>query len=661
MAIQEEDVLGKAYDARLMKRLLTYLHSYRWQVSVALVAIVLKAGADVLGPYLTKVAIDKYLASHTEAHSLLDRFLSPRPLTGIAQIAAMYIGLLLASFLLEFTQTYIMQWTGQKVMFDLRAQIFRHLQRLHISFYDKNPVGRLVTRVTSDVDALNEMFTAGVVSIFEDIFVLLGILVIMLNMSWRLALITFAVLPLIFYATSIFRREVRESYRRIRVAIARINAHLQEHVTGIVVLQLFNREKRAYARFEKINRTHMDAFKDAIMAHAVYYPVVEVLSAVAIACVVWFGGNQVLRNFVTLGVLVAFMQYAQRFFRPIQDLSEKYNILQSAMASSERIFKLLDTPAEIVSPPVPKVPQGAGRIEFDHVWFAYRTLAQAAAEAASKGEKLKPNVAAANDNARAATGQVDLGKEYDWVLRDVSFTIEPGETVAIVGHTGAGKTTIISLLLRFYDVQRGAIRIDGVDIRDMDLGELRRRYGVVLQDPFLFSGTVADNIRLGTRWIEDESVEEAAEQVNVADFIRSLPGGFDEEVRERGSTLSTGQKQLISFARALAHNPKVLILDEATSSVDTETEFRVRDALTRMVEGRTSIVIAHRLSTIQRANKIIVMHKGQVREIGSHQQLLAQRGIYWKLYQLQYKDQEIPVVMPPSEYSAPAVSVSADD
>jgi len=659
MAIQEEEVLGKAYDARLMRRLLTYLHSYRWQVSVALVAIVLKAGADVLGPYLTKVAIDKYLARHTEAHSLLDRWLSPQPLTGIAQIAAMYIGLLLFSFLLEFAQTYIMQWTGQKVMFDLRAQIFRHLQRLHISFYDKNPVGRLVTRVTSDVDALNDMFTAGVVSIVEDIFVLLGILVIMLNMSWRLALITFAVLPLIFYATSIFRRKVRDSYRRIRVAIAKINAYLQEHITGIVVLQLFNREKKAYERFETINRTHMDAFKDAIMAHAVYYPIVEVLSAIAIACVVWFGGNEVLRNFVTLGVLVAFMQYAQRFFRPIQDLSEKYNILQSAMASSERVFKLLDTPAEIVSPQVPKVPQGPGRIEFDHVWFAYRTLAQAAAESASKGEKLKVSVVAANDNAQAVTGSVDLGKDYDWVLRDVSFAIDPGETVAIVGHTGAGKTTIISLLLRFYDVQKGAIRIDGVDIRDMDLGELRRRYGVVLQDPFLFSGTVADNIRLGTRWIEDESVEDAAEQVNVADFIRSLPGGFDEEMRERGSTLSTGQKQLISFARALAHNPKVLILDEATSSVDTETEFRVRDALSRMVEGRTSIIIAHRLSTIQRANKIIVLHKGQVREIGSHQQLLAQRGIYWKLYQLQYKDQEIPVPVSisPSEYST-GVSVS---
>ncbi len=644
MAIHEEEVLGKAYDARLMKRLLGYLHAYRWQVAVALVAIVLKAGVDVLGPYLTKVAVDKYLANRTEAHSLLDRFLSPRPLTGIAQIALLYVGLLLFSFLLEFAQTYIMQWTGQKVMFDLRSQIFRHLQRLHISFFDRNPVGRLVTRVTTDVDALNEMFTAGVVSIFEDVFVLLGILAIMLNMNWRLALITFAVLPVIFYATSLFRRAVRESYRRIRVAIARINAYLQEHVTGIVVLQLFNREQRSYKEFAKINRVHMDAYKDAIQAHAIYYPVVEVLSSIAIACVIWFGGNQVLRNFVTLGVLVAFIQYAQRFFRPIQDLSEKYNILQSAMASSERVFKLLDTPPAIVSPAKPKVPQGPGRIEFDHVWFAYRTMAQAAAEAASKGEKLK--AAAAPD-------------EYDWVLRDVSFITDPGETVAFVGHTGAGKTTIISLLLRFYDVQRGAIRIDGIDIRDMDLGDLRRRYGVVLQDPFLFSGTIAGNIRLGTRWIEDEMVEDAAEQVNVAEFIRSLPGGFAEEVKERGSTLSTGQKQLISFARALAHNPRILVLDEATSSVDTETEFRVREALTRMVEGRTSIVIAHRLSTIQRANKIVVMHKGQVREIGSHQQLLAQRGIYWKLYQLQYKDQEMPI--PASQFAAPEIHASADD
>ena len=634
-SIHEEEVLGKAYDSRLMRRLLRYLRPYRWQVAIALGAIVLKAAADVVGPYLTKIAIDKYLVRSTGpgSHSFLGKFLSSTPLVGIAQVGAMYVGLLVVSFFLEYLQTYFMQWTGQKVMFDLRSQIFRHLQQMDIGFFDRNPVGRLVTRVTTDVDALNEMFTAGVVSIFEDVFVLAGIIVIMMRMNWKLALITFAVLPLIFFATLVFRDRVRDSYRRIRVAIARINAYLQEHVTGMMVVQLFNRERRAYERFEKINASHMDAFKDAIMAYAVYYPVVEVLSSIAIACVIWFGGNDVLRGATTLGVLVAFMQYAQRFFRPIQDLSEKYNILQSAMASSERVFKLLDTPATIVSPGSTREPAGPGRIEFDHVWFAYRNI---------------PIGDGASDGNGAGSS------EPDWVLRDVSFVIEPGETVAIVGHTGAGKTTMISLLMRFYDVQRGAIRIDGVDLREMDLPTLRRRYGVVLQDPFLFTGTVEENIRLGSKWIRDEAVEEAAEQVNVADFIRTLPQGFKEPVRERGTTLSTGQKQLISFARALAHNPRILILDEATSSVDTETEFRVRDALSRMVEGRTSIIIAHRLSTVQRADKIIVMHKGQLREVGSHQQLLAQRGIYWKLYQLQYKDQELPAGTNP-------VTASADD
>jgi ATP-binding cassette subfamily B multidrug efflux pump len=661
---QEEEVLGKAYDSRLMARLLKYLRPYRWQVAIALVSIILKSFADVLGPYLTKVAIDRYLAPReaaTATSSGIWSWLSQNAITGVAQLAAIYVGLLVFSFLLEFLQTYFMQWTGQKVMFDLRRQIFRHLQRLHVAFFDRNPVGRLVTRVTTDVDALNEMFTSGVVSIFEDIFVLAGILGVMLCMNWKLGLITFAVLPFIVVATKIFRDKVRDSYRRIRVAIARINSYLQEHVSGMVVLQLFNRERKAYTRFSEINRGHMEAYKDAILAYSLYYPAIDVLSSIAIACVIWFGGAGVMRNIsvtsvavsfnwktlvafrlvrgvAELGVLVAFIQYALRFFRPIMDFSEKYNILQSAMAASERIFKLLDTPVEVVSPAITKRSEGPGRIELDHVWFAYGDAAES-------------------------------DKSHDWVLRDVTFAIEPGETVAIVGHTGAGKTTLISLLLRFYDVQKGAVRIDGVDVKDMDLADLRGRFGVVLQDPFLFSGTIGGNIRLGTKRIQDADIEQAAEDVNLTDFIRALPKGFDEEVRERGSTLSTGQKQLISFARALAHEPKILILDEATSSVDTETEFRVRDALNRMVEGRTSLIIAHRLSTVQRADKIIVMHKGQVREMGTHQQLLAQRGIYFKLYQLQYEDQELNmghVERAPSPANAdgfrePEVTASADD
>src|SRR6202162_3534202 len=658
MSQEEEEVLGKAYDSRLMARLLKYLRPYRWQVAIALISIVLKSFADVLGPYLTKVAIDRYLAPAEGLSLGFWSWLSPHAITGIAQIAVIYVGLLVFSFVLEFLQTYFMQWTGQKIMFDLRRQIFRHLQRLHVAFFDKNPVGRLVTRVTTDVDAVKEMFTSGVVSIFEDLFVLFGILGVMLCMNWKLALITFAVLPFIVYSTKIFRDRVRDSYRRIRVAIARINSYLQEHISGMVVLQLFNRERKAYARFSEISRSHMDAFKDAIMAYSVYYPVVEILSALAIACVIWFGGGDVMRSVpvtsvavsfnwktlvafrlvptvASLGVLVAFIQYALRFFRPIMDFSEKYNILQSAMAASERIFKLLDTPVDVVSAAVTRKPEGPGRIEFDYVWFAYR---DATAESGDASGSSRAPLDRTADGGRPHMG---VGAAPEWVLRDVTFAIEPRETVVVVGHTGAGKTTLISLLLRFYDVQRGAIRIDGVDIKEMNLDELRGRFGVVLQDPFLFSGTVEGNIRLGTARIQDADVEQAAEDVNLADFIRTLPGGFKEEVRERGSTLSTGQKQLISFARALAHNPKILILDEATSSVDTETEIRVREALTRMVEGRTSVIIAHRLSTIQRADKIIVMHKGHVREVGTHQQLLGQRGIYFKLYHLPYKEQEV--------------------
>jgi ATP-binding cassette, subfamily B, multidrug efflux pump len=692
---QEEEVLGKAYDSRLMRRLLTYLRPYRWQVTIVLASIVVKCFADVLGPYLMKVAVDRYIAPVNGPASGMWSWLSPRPLTGIVQIAGIYFGLLVLTFFLEFLQTYFMQWTGQKVMFDLRSQIFRHLQRMHVAFYDKNPVGRLVTRVTTDVDALNEMFTSGVVSIFEDLFVLAGILGVMLCMNWKLALITFAVLPLIIFATKIFRDKVRDSYRRIRTAIARINAYLQEHVSGMVVLQLFNRERKAYQRFSEINRSHMDAYKDAILAYSLYYPAVDLFSAIAIACVLWYGGQDIIRGVVSrsvsvqfsphslvsfhlvttaasLGVLMAFTQYAMRFFRPIMDFSEKYNILQGAMAASERVFKLLDTPVDIASPAVARTPDGPGRIEFDHVWFAYRDVPEESnapdtgttrVGTAAPGRPAEQSSAVSDDGdshpsktaLRLRSGQASGGAPApDWVLRDVTFAIEPGETIAVVGHTGAGKTTLISLLLRFYDVQKGAVRIDGVDVRDMNLGDLRSRFGVVLQDPFLFSGTIGGNIRLGTERIQAAQVVKASEDVNLADFVRGLPKGFDEEVRERGSTLSTGQKQLISFARALAHEPKILILDEATSSVDTETEFRVRDALARMVEGRTSLIIAHRLSTIQRADKIIVMHKGQVREMGTHQQLLAQRGIYYKLYQLQYKDQEFPVGSPQS-------TVSADD
>jgi ATP-binding cassette, subfamily B, multidrug efflux pump len=692
MAQEEEEVLGKAYDGRLMRRLLRYLRPYRWQVALALASIVLKSFCDVLGPPLVKVVIDRYLTPRSGTANGLWSWLSSRAYVGISQVAAIYFALLVLTFLFEFLQTYFMQWTGQKVMFDLRSQIFRHLQRMHVAFYDRNPVGRLVTRVTTDVDALNEMFTSGVVSIFEDCFVLAGIVIVMLWMNWKLALITFAVLPFIMIATSVFRDKVRDSYRRIRLAIARINAYLQEHVSGMVVLQLFNRERKAYLRFSEINRGHMDAYKDAILAYAVYYPVVDFFSAIAIASVIWFGGQDVIHKTVSttlgvefqhghitvhriassasLGVLIAFTLYANRFFRPIMDFSEKYNILQGAMAASERIFKLVDTPPGVVSPDGAKRPEGPGRIEFDHVWFAYRDAeregpgtALSLPPGSASGENLAARGGADSRLSGTSKAQISAcsaadGKGApDWVLRDVSFAIEPGETIAVVGHTGAGKTTLISLLLRFYDVQKGTIRIDGVDVKQMDLAGLRGRFGVVLQDPFLFSGTIASNIRLGTERIGEANIRRAAEDVNLADFVRGLPKGFEEEVRERGSTLSTGQKQLISFARALAHEPKILILDEATSSVDTETEFRVRAALARMVEGRTSLIIAHRLSTIQRADKIIVMHKGQVRETGTHHELLAHRGIYYKLYQLQYKDQETPA----GSERTPESAVSADD
>lgn len=622
---QDDEIIGKAYDSRLMRRLLKYLAPYKLATFVSIGAILVKAACDVVGPYLIAVAIDRYMTGHPTAKSAwLARWLSANAWTGISEIAGIYMAALLIAYICEFLQTYLMQWTGQKIMFDLRRQIFTHLQRMHVAFYDRNPVGRLVTRLTSDVDALNEMFTSGVVAIFEDVFALTFIVLVMLRMKWWLALITFAVLPLIFLATMVFRKYVRDSYRRVRTTLAKINSFTQEHVSGMSVVQLFNRQRRAYTDFEEINRNYLVAFKDSIMAYALYYPAVEILSSTAIALVLWFGGVAAMRNAVTVGVLVAFVQYALRFFRPIQDLSDKYNILQAAMAASERVFKLLDTKPEIVSPAHPKAGDGSGSIEFRNVWFTYQRMdAETAARVARGSEE-----------------ELAAMEDIEWILRGVSFRIEPDQTAAIVGHTGAGKTTIVSLMMRFYDIQHGQVLIDGLDVREHDLLRLRQHFGVVLQDPFLFSGTIADNIKLGTE-IDNEQMRLAAEQVNVHDFIESLPGGYNEPLRERGNSLSTGQKQLINFARALAHNPRILILDEATSSVDTDTELRVRAALERMIYGRTSVVIAHRLSTVQRADVILVMHKGKLREMGSHQQLLAERGIYWRLYQLQYKDQEL--------------------
>lgn len=623
----DDEISGKAYDARLMRRLAGYLGPYRIQATISIIAVILKAGSDVVGPYLVKVGLDRYLTQRatTAGSNWLGSRLSNDPYVGLGQLAAMYMSALLLAYAFEFTQTYLMQWTGQKVMFDLRSEIFRHMQRMHIGFFDNHAVGRLVTRLTSDVDAINEMFTAGVLSMIDDLFALTIMVIVMLNMNWWLALLTLSVLPVIVVVTHLFRKSVRESYRRVRAAIARINSFTQEHISGMSVVQLFNREERACNDFTAVNEQHMVAFKDTIFAYALYYPAVEILSSIAIALIIWRGGFGVIDGVVTIGVLAAFTQYSQRFFRPIMDLSEKFNILQAAMAACERIFKLLDTPAEIVSPAATKSGDASNRIEFRNVWFTYQVLT----------EEQKAHVATASAAELAAMSDIE------WILKDVSFTIEPGQTVAIVGHTGAGKTTLTALVMRFYDVTRGAIYLDGVDLREHDLNALRRHFAVVLQDPFLFTGTIAENIRLGAAEITPEQMAAAAKDVNVLEFVESLAGGFDEPVIERGNSLSTGQKQLINFARALAYDPRILILDEATSSVDTETEQKIRLALERMVEGRTSVLIAHRLSTVQRADVILVMHKGQLRELGSHQQLLAQRGIYWKLYQLQYKDQEL--------------------
>jgi ATP-binding cassette subfamily B multidrug efflux pump len=595
----EEEALDKSYDARLMRRLIQYLKPYQLQVLAAMLLIGVASLMQVSSPYLTKIGIDNYIIHKDQA--------------GLNRIVLIYLGIVAFGFFLGYIQTYIMQLTGQKIMVDLRLQIFSHLQNLPLAFFDKNPVGRLMTRVTTDVDVLNELFTAGVVTLLGDVLVLLGIVAILFYLNAKLALVAFSVIPLIFLITVIFKIKARDSYRRVRTAIARINAFLQEHIAGMSIVQLFSHEQRSFQRFDQINQVHLKANLDSVMAYSLFFPAVEVVSALAVALIIWYGGGQVLQRELSFGALVAFIQYSERFFRPIADLSEKYNILQSAMASSERIFKLLDTPVDIQQPKEPvRLGEIKGHIEFRNVWFAYNRVA-------------------------AKDGRAS---EWDWVLKDVSFKVSPGESVAIVGHTGAGKTTLTSLLMRFYDTQKGQILLDGHDIRKLDLRQLRSAFGFVLQDVFLFSGSIASNIRLGTPWITEEAIHRAAQDVNLDEFVQDLTDGYAEEVKERGSTLSTGQKQLIAFARALAHDPKNLILDEATSSVDTETELRIRDAIARLMKGRTSIIIAHRLSTIQRADKILVMHKGQVREMGTHQELLAQRGIYYKLYQLQYKEQD---------------------
>ncbi|HME59086.1 MAG TPA: ABC transporter ATP-binding protein [Terracidiphilus sp.] len=640
----DDEPSGKVYDSRLMRRLGHYLRPYWWQASVSALAVSLKSLCDVAGPYLIMVGIDRYfpkepgyspatnlLASVLGSTDWLARRLPDDPYQGINRLAAIYFCVVLSAYLFEFVQIYLMQWTGQKLIFDLRRDIFRHMQRMHIGFFDTHAVGRLVTRITSDVDAINEMFTAGVLAIVDDFLNLTIMAALMLTINWRLALLAFSVLPLILIVTRLFRDSVRESYRRVRTAIGRINSFTQEHISGMSVVQLFNREQRAFDDFEDVNRQHMIAFKDTIFAYALFYPAVDLLSMVAIALVLWRGGFGVLSipPVVTIGVLNMFIQYSLRFWRPIQDMSDKYNILQSAMAAGERIFRLLDTKPEIVSPAQPLTGDSSNRIEFHHVWFTYQKLTekqQAAVDRAIAGESTATELAAIPG--------------IEWILKDVSFTVEPGETVAIVGHTGAGKTTLTSLMMRFYEVTAGQILLDGIDLRQHDLNALRQHFAVVLQDPFLFTGTLAENIRFGNEAITDDDLRRAARDVNVLDFIESLPHKFDEPVQERGNSLSTGQKQLINFARALAFNPRILILDEATSSVDTDTELRIRGALERMVEGRTSVLIAHRLSTVQRAETILVMHKGQLREMGTHQELLAHRGLYWKLYQLQYKEQE---------------------
>ena len=587
----EEEALGKAYDARLMRRLLRYLRPYRWLVGLAVAVLMLGSATEIVGPWITQLVIDDAIPDEDTAY--------------LGVLVLTYLGVVVLGFALSYAEEVVTTWLGQSVMHDLRSEIFHKLQRLDLRFYDRNPIGRLMTRITNDVETLNTLFSSGVVTVFGDLFTLVFIVAAMLAMDWRLALVTFAVLPLVFYAAFLFRARIRTAYRDIRVRIARVNAFLHEHITGIRVAQLFNRERADAERHEELNEAHLQAHLRSIRYYALFFPVIELFTAIAIALIVWYGGLGVVGGGVTVGVVVAFLQYARRFFRPIQDLSEKYNLLQAAMASSERVFQLLDEPVEIMDPADPRpLPESTrGLIEFENVWFAY--------------------------------GRKEDG-EPDWVLQDVSFTVEPGQKVAIVGHTGAGKTTLINLLMRFYDVDRGRILLDGVPIREAGLADLRSRIGLVLQDVFLFSHDVAYNIRLGSPDIDDTRVGAAAERVGAAPFIDRLERGYEQPLGERGSSLSVGERQLVSFARALAFDPAILVLDEATSSVDSEIEERIERATDELLAGRTSLVIAHRLSTVQNADRIVVMHHGRVCEEGTHDELLEAGGLYARLHELQF-------------------------
>ncbi len=593
----EEEQLNKLYDANAARRLFHYLAPYQRLVVIALALTLILNLVRQVGPLLVKWALDDYIKPASEG-----RLPTITAFDGVLWLALAYLLSLVATLAIGYFQEVLLNTIGQRVMYDLRAEIFHKLQTIELTFYDHNPVGRLITRLTTDVDSLNELFTSGLVEVLGDVVLIAGALGMMFYFNWRLALVSLMVVPLLIAATAWFRRGAREGFRQVRTKIARLNAFTQEHIAGAQVIQLFNREAKALQEFSEINAAHRQANIDTIFYYAVFYPLVQLISAIGIAAIVWYGGGQVIQKAITIGTLVAFLQYTQRLWQPIQDISDKYNVLQAAMVASERIFKLLDTPDKIASPAQPAaVSRARGHIEFRNVWFAY--------------------------------------KNEEWVLKDVSFTVEPGESVAFVGATGSGKTTITNLLMRFYDIQRGAILLDGVDIREWDLRKLRESFAVVLQDVFLFSGDVAANIRLGNQAIDNRRVEGAAQEVRAAEFINRLPDKFATKVRERGAGFSVGQKQLISFARALAFDPRILILDEATSSIDTETEQLIQTAIEKVMSQRTSLVIAHRLSTIQRVDKIIVLHKGEIREQGSHQQLLAQREVYYRLYQLQYKEQ----------------------